>query len=339
MGWYAGVARPAFFALPPEAAHRVALALLSLPIPWKRVGGALDLPALQTTLGGIPVRNPIGLAAGFDKSMGHLDALGSLGFGYLVGGTVTRAPRRGNEKPRIVRDRSRASMVNSMGLPNPGAAAVAASLAGAPRSAPRIASIADEEIDAASAAVALLDPVVDGFELNASSPNAGWAHREAHVAALLDELASTTGKPIFVKLPPFETDDQREHVLSMAVSARDRGAAGLTCSNTRPVEEPRLRTGKGGLSGRALFGSTPAIVREVRAATGAAIPIAACGGIGSAGDVIACLEAGASTVQLYTALIYQGPGIVGALTRGLADRLLADGIGVADLVGAAADGA
>jgi dihydroorotate dehydrogenase len=335
MGWYASVGRPAFFALPPEASHRLALTLLSLPIPWRRVGGAIDDPALRTTLAGIPLRNPLGLAAGFDKSMRRLDALGALGFGYVVGGTVTRAPRPGNDKPRIVRDRSLASMVNAMGLPNPGAPAAAASLARARRTAPRIASIADEEIDAAAAALTVLDPFVDGFELNASSPNAGWAHREAHVSALLGELVGKTSKPIFVKLPPFETGTEREHVLAMAVSARDRGAAGLTCSNTRPVEEPRLPAGRGGLSGRRLFGATPVIVREVREATGSTIPIAACGGIASAGDVIACLEAGASTVQLYTALIYEGPGVVGALTRGLADRLRTDGITVADLVGAA----
>jgi dihydroorotate dehydrogenase len=338
MGWYASVGRPAFFALPPEAAHRLALALLSLPIPWRRVGGTVDDPALETTMGGIRLRNPLGLAAGFDKSMRRLDAFGALGFGYVVGGTVTRAPRSGNVKPRIVRDPSRASMVNAMGLPNPGAPAAAASLARTRRTAPRIASIADEEIEAAAATLALLDPLVDGFELNASSPNAGWVHREAHVVALLGDLTNKTDKPIFVKLPPFDTPDEREHVLSMAVSARDWGAAGLTCSNTRPVEEPRLRAGRGGLSGRPLFGSTPVIVREVRAATGGTIPVAACGGVASAGDVIACLEAGASTVQVYTALIYEGPGMVGALTRGLADRLRADGIGVADLVGAATDG-
>jgi dihydroorotate dehydrogenase len=338
MGWYASVGRPAFFALPPEAAHRVALTLLSLPIPWRRVGGAVEDPALETTLGGIRLRNPLGLAAGFDKSMRHLDALGALGFGYVVGGTVTRAPRSGNVKPRIVRDRSRESMVNAMGLPNPGAPAAAASLARTRRTAARIASIADEEIDAAAAALALLDPLVDGYELNASSPNAGWMHREAHVASLLGELGNKTDKPIFVKLPPFETADEREHVLSMAVSARDQGAAGLTCSNTRPVEEPRLRAGRGGLSGRPLFASTPVIVREVLSATGGTIPMAACGGVTSVADVIECLEAGASTVQLYTALIYQGPGIVGALMRGLADRLRADGMGVADLVAAATDG-
>jgi dihydroorotate dehydrogenase len=338
MGWYSSVGRPALFALPPETAHRVALALLGLPLPWKRIGGTSDDPALETAMGGIPLRNPIGLAAGFDKSMRRLDALGALGFGYVVGGTVTMAKRAGNDRPRIVRDRPRGSMVNAMGLPNAGAPAAAASLARARRTAPRIASIADEAIEDAAAAAALLGPLVDGFELNASSPNAGWAHREAHVAALLDELSAATDRPIFVKLPPFDTADEREHVLSMAVSAQGRGAAGLTCSNTRPVEEPRLPAGRGGLSGRPLFASTPSIVRHVRAATHGTIPIAASGGIASAGDVISCLEAGASSVQVYTAFIYEGPGFVGALTRGLADRLRADGIGVADLVRAAADG-
>ena len=86
------VGRRLFFALPPEASHRVAGALLGMPLPWRRLGGAVDDPVLATTLAGIPLRNPIGLAAGFDKTCAHLDALGSLGFGYVVGGTITRRP-------------------------------------------------------------------------------------------------------------------------------------------------------------------------------------------------------------------------------------------------------
>src|SRR5215471_8537799 len=147
MGWYDAIGRRAFFAMEPERSHRVALRLLGLPLPWRRIGGAIDDPSLGTTLAGVRVRNPIGLAAGFDKACTHLDALGSLGFGFVVGGTVTRAPRRGNPAPRIARDPARRALVNAMGLPNPGADAVARALARTERTAPRFVSIADEAVD------------------------------------------------------------------------------------------------------------------------------------------------------------------------------------------------
>ncbi|HLB62916.1 MAG TPA: dihydroorotate dehydrogenase 2 [Actinomycetota bacterium] len=318
MGLYRAVARPLLFALPPEAAHRVAGALLGLPLPWSRIGGAPDDPALRVSLHGIALANPIGLAAGFDKSCTHLDALGRLGFGYVVGGTVTRAPRRGNAKPRMVRDSDRGALLNSMGLPNPGADAAAEALRRSERTAPRIVSLADEGVEDVLAAFGVLEPLVDGFELNSSSPNAGWEHELAHVDLLVRELRARTGKPILVKLPRFETDEERDGVLGMAVVARDAGASGLTCSNTRPVEDARLSTGRGGLSGRPLSELTPGIVREVLEATGGTVPVHACGGISTAEDALACLRAGATTVQVYTGLVFEGPRIVGNIARGLA---------------------
>jgi dihydroorotate dehydrogenase len=316
-GWYGAVGRPAFFALPPEASHRVATAALALPLPWERIGGAARDRSLEVDLGGIRLPNPIGLAAGFDKSCRHLDALGRLGFGFVVGGTITRAPRKGNPKPRIVRSRRRGAIVNSMGLPNPGADAAAANLARAPRTAPRFASVADEDLEAAAAAVELLAPHVDGFELNASSPNAPWRHDAAHMGTLLTAFRERTDVPVLLKMPPFTSAEERATVLDLARAAVDAGAKGLVCSNTVPVEEHRLATGRGGLSGAPLRELTPQIVSDVAAATGRSVPIVACGGIFTTEDVRACLEAGATAVQLYTGLIYRGPGIVGHLTRGL----------------------
>ncbi len=333
MGSYPG--RRVFFALPPESAHRLAIALLGLPLPWERIGGgAHDDPRLHVSLAGIPLKNPIGLAAGFDKRCAHLDALGRLGFGYVVGGTVTRAPRSGKPKPRILRDPATASMVNAMGLPNPGSDAVARTLRRERRTSARLASLADEDTEDVLAIAHSLEPLVDGFELNASSPNAGWAHEADHIAELMGELSSHTTKPIFVKLPRSETDVERGTVLAMAAAAQERGAAGLTCSNTKPVGEPRLPGGRGGLSGRPLFERTLAIVREVRAATGGALPINASGGVFTIDEVLACIEAGATTVQVYTGLIYEGPRMVGTLTRGLARALAERGADVPSLVAA-----
>jgi dihydroorotate dehydrogenase len=319
MGWYEAVGRRAFFAMDPETSHRLAQRLLGLPLPWRRIGGVSDDPALATTLAGIPLRNPIGLAAGFDKDCRHLAALGLLGFGFVVGGTVTYAPRQGNPRPRIARDPGRRALVNAMGMPNPGAPAVARRLARSRRTCPRFVSIADEQLSDAIAAADLLAPHVDAIEINASSPNAGWTHRADHLGALSEAVRSSTGLPVLAKLPPFATDEERAGVLAMAGAATEGGANALTCANAVSVEDARMPTGRGGLSGGPLSARTPAIVAEVRATT--AVPIVACGGIFSAAEAAACLEAGAVAVQIYTALIYEGPGLPGMLTGGLAARV------------------
>jgi dihydroorotate dehydrogenase len=179
-------------------------------------------------------------------------------------------------------------------------------------------SLADEAIEDVLAAVDLLQPYVDGFELNASSPNAGWHHRADHVGELVSALVPRVDAPVFVKLPPFATDEERAGILAMAAAAADGGAAGLTCSNTRPVGDRRMSTGRGGLSGGPLTSATPEIVAVVRDATGGRLPINASGGIFNADDARACLDAGATTVQVYTGLIYEGPAILRELTTGLA---------------------
>jgi dihydroorotate dehydrogenase len=316
-GWYGTVGRPAFFAFPPEASHRVATSLLSLPLPWERIGGAMHDPALEVDLCGIRLRNPIGLAAGFDKTCRHLGPLGRLGFGFVVGGTITRASRKGNAKPRIVRTMEHRAIVNSMGLPNPGAEVAATNLSRAPGTSPRFASVADEDLSMAIETVELLAPHVEGIELNMSSPNAPWRHDPTHMTRLLEAFRGHTDRPLLVKLPPFTTDEDRATVLDLARAAVEAGAHGLVCSNTLPIEEPRLATGRGGLSGGPLTERTPRTVSDVVAATGPVVPIVACGGIFTSEDVRRCLDAGASAVQLYTSLIYRGPGIVASLTRGL----------------------
>jgi dihydroorotate dehydrogenase len=320
MGWYSAVGRRGFFALPPETAHRVAGLMLSLPLPWDRIGGASSDPSLAVTLAGIALRNPVGLAAGFDKTGAHVRALGALGFGYVVAGTFTQEPRRGNAYPRIARFPRQRSMVNAMGLPNPGAEIAASTLANRPRPAPVFVSIADQSRDAALATLELLSPHAEAIELNASCPNVEWGRDgddEAHLAELVTAMVAHTDRPLFVKLPPFMTDAAREGVLALARVAQDSGAAGITCSNTHPVATERVAAGKGGLSGRALWTHTPKIVAAIVEATGGAFPVNACGGIFTPEDARGCLDAGATTVQIYTSFIYEGPGIVGTLTRGL----------------------
>jgi dihydroorotate dehydrogenase len=320
MELYRRLGRPVFFALPPEGAHHLAQGLLRLPLPWRRIGGVPDDPALRTDLAGIPLRNPVGLAAGFDKSSRLVTSLGEIGFGYVVTGTVTLAARRGNAKPRIVRHPEHLAIVNSMGLPNKGAAYAARRLMKARRTAPVLVSLADEEVEDVVAAHTLLEPLADGIELNVSSPNAPWRTSRdnvEHLRRLLEALGPRRRKPLFVKLPPFRTDEERERALAMAKLAVDAGTQGLTCSNTIPVEEPLVRKGSGGLSGRPLLQDTLRIVREIREATGGAFVVNACGGIFAAEDATACLEAGAATVQVYTGMIYRGPQIVREICEGI----------------------
>ncbi|MEX2276138.1 MAG: dihydroorotate dehydrogenase 2 [Actinomycetota bacterium] len=322
MGVYRTIARPALFLLPPEASHRLAGAALALPLPWRALGSVPRDDRLGTDLAGIRVPNPIGLAAGFDKNARLIHTLARLGFGYTVAGTFTRRPRSGNPRPRIVRLPDRASLVNAMGLPNPGAAAAAVRLGKRSASGPRLASIADEEVEDAAEVHRLLEPLVDGIELNASCPNVSWGRdrdTEEHLAALVRALAPGKRRPLFVKLPPIGNDVERDAVIALASIAIDAGADGLTCGNTRLVDEPRLCVGRGGLSGAELRADTVSAVAQVRTEIGPDVPIQACGGIASGDDALACLEAGATTVQLYTSFVYQGPAVLRDICRRLLD--------------------
>jgi dihydroorotate dehydrogenase len=323
MGRSWALGRRFFFAVEPETAHRFAERLLALPLPWERIGAAPEDPAVATSIAGVAIRNPIGLAAGFDKTCRRLDALGRLGFGYVVGGTVTRRARTGSPRPRMIRDPEERALVNAMGLPNPGADAVARTLARTRRTAPRFVSVADEAIDDAIATVERVEPYADGLELNASCPNVSWGRdrdTEAHLRALVERIRTRSSKPLFVKLPPFATAAEREAVFALARIAQETAANGVTCGNSRPVTDARLAVGEGGLSGSPLWDGTPERVADVVEATDGELVVNACGGIFTAADAAACLDAGASTVQIYTALVYEGPRVAGDLARGLLER-------------------
>jgi dihydroorotate dehydrogenase len=323
MGWPWMLGRRAFFALDPERSHRVALSLLGMPAPWERIGGAVPDLGSAAEVAGVVLANRVGLAAGFDKACERLTPLGRLGFGYVVGGTLTHEPRAGNARPRIARTVSDRALVNAMGLPNPGAAAAGRALARAPRTTSRWVSLADEPTADAVAALRLVAPHADAIELNASSPNAGWSHRADHVREVGAAFTDETDRPLFVKLPPFRSDDERAGVLAMATAAAEAGASGITCANTVPVADVRLSTGRGGLSGGPLTLATPGMVASLREATG--LPVHACGGIFDAADARACLDAGAATVQIYTGFIYGGPRVVGDIVRGLRGEGAGDG--------------
>jgi len=332
---YSMIGRPLLFALPAEGAHRAAKAMLGLPLPWSAIGGAKSDPGLEVDIAGLRLRNPVGLAAGFDKDCSRLDALVGLGFGYVMGGTVTLAPRPGNPKPRVARYRSRRSLVNAMGFPNVGARAATANLLRSTNS-PKLVSISGSTPDEIVALFEQVAPAVDGVELNVSCPNVRWGRdvdTEALVRAVLPRLRGRGKKALFVKLPPYRSAPEREAILTLVKIGVDGGIDAITASNTLPIEAPEMSIGTGGLSGRDIFPDTVRIVADLFRETHGAIPINACGGIFDAHDAIECIRAGATTVQIYTGFVYEGPRVVRTILQGLMRALPYRGT-VRELVGA-----
>jgi dihydroorotate dehydrogenase len=315
---------------PPETAHDIAKWLFKRPLLWKLVSWRLAVrdPRLSVKLGKLALPNPVGLAAGFDKNCEMADTLFKIGFGYLTLGTVTLHPRQGNPKPRIWRHPTNA-LVNSMGLPNKGARAIAANLA-MKRSTggPVIISISGLSIEEFVECYKIMERLVDGVELNISTPNTVGVRifqDPNTLTALLEAIGEhrTAGKPVWVKLPPYFDDEQRENVHRLIDACVNAHIEGLTCANTKFVTEPRASIGAGGLSGPPIFEDMLKMVDDVHQYTEGRIPINACGGISSGLDAWKAFQAGASSIQLYTALAYHGPGIVSRINRQLL-RLLTD---------------
>jgi dihydroorotate dehydrogenase len=334
---YSTLVRPLLFTLPAEDAHALVKLGLGLPLPWKAIGAPPTDPALSVELAGLQLRNPIGLAAGFDKDCRRLDPLANLGFGFVIGGTITLAPRAGNARPRIGRYPARRSLVNAMGFPNPGADAVYDRLRSAKLS-PRLVSISGSTSDEVVALFERLEPAVDGIEFNVSCPNVRWGRdvdTEALLSQVVPRLRARSKKPLFVKLPPYRGQREREAILSLVKIATGSGVDAITASNTLPIEAPEMSIGTGGLSGRDIFPDTVRIVGDIYRETGGAVPINACGGIFSGEDAIACIRAGATTVQVYTGFIYEGPRVARNMLVALMHALPSHGT-VKELIGVAA---
>ena len=327
---YEALTRPLLFALPPETAQRAAdTALKAWPL-WRSLNAVMGQapPELASNLASISLKNPVGLAAGYDKNCETLPGLSSLGFGYVTCGTVTRHPRPGNPAPRLLRDPARRALLNSLGFPGNGLDAAVERIS---RDRPKIAdtpivvSVSGTEIDDIAACHRALEPLADAIEVNISSPNTANLrafHEPDALAELLDALNEDRGKPLFVKLPPFpeRESDPARHELAMTLAdvCVSRRVEALTVSNTQPVQDSRLAVGSGGLSGAPIFGQTLRMVAETRHRIGDSAQINACGGISSGWEAWQALAAGADTVQLFTALVYRGPGVARDIAAGLA---------------------
>ncbi|MFM8680599.1 MAG: quinone-dependent dihydroorotate dehydrogenase [Alphaproteobacteria bacterium] len=328
-----------------EDAHRAAILALRAAAPVLRGGG--DDPVLATPLWGLDFPNPVGLAAGFDKHAEAPDALLGLGFGSVEIGSVTPRPQPGNPRPRVFRLPEDGAVINRYGFNSEGIDAVAARLARRARRGVLGVNLGKnkETIDAAddyARGAAALARFADYMVVNVSSPNTPGLRALQDRAALdgllarVQEAMGAGAPPLLVKIAP---DMAREDLADIAEVALARGLAGIIVSNTTIARPPGLRGAArgeaGGLSGRPLLGPSTEVLREMRRLTGGRIALVGVGGIASGADAYAKIRAGASLVQLYTALVYEGPGLVARIRRELAALLRRDGFAsVAQAVGA-----
>ena len=326
---YTRAVRPLLFRLAPERAQRLAETILGAGPLWRAIA-RLEDRKLHTAIAGIRLPNPIGLAAGYDKDCRSLQRLSNLGFGYLVGGTVTAERRFGNPRPRLVRNPSAGSLVNSLGLPSSGADVVGRNLNRARGVAtPRIVSIAGVTEGEFLDCYRKLNSLCVGIELNISCPNTYGARvfqDSNRLLDLLSEIGPLKKGPLFIKLPPYPAGAGRDAVMKLVDACLDQGVEGVTVANTHPVSEERLHEKKGGLSGRPLLPHTLRMVREIRSRAGNDLVINGCGGISSGEDALQVLQAGANTLQIYTGFIYGGPRTIKRINRYLLDHMDREGM-------------
>lgn len=341
-----GLATLAMRGLDPEYAHGLAIKGLKLGL------GPLappDPPILATDLAGLRLPNPVGLAPGFDKDAEVYAPMLRAGFGFVECGTVTPLPQAGNPRPRLFRLWQDRAVINRMGFNNQGLEAFALRLAhhrsgvvGANLGANK------ESVDRLAdytAGLRRLWGMASYFTINISSPNtpglralqtrAALEDLLGRLIATADSLPQGVAVPMFLKVAPDLEDAEIEAIVETVAAA---GLAGVIVSNTT-VSRPHLRSRHavetGGLSGAPLLGLSTEILRRFRQAAAGRFLLIGAGGIGSGADAYAKIRAGASAVQLYSALAYEGPGLVVQIKRELAQRLQADGFrSVAEAVGA-----
>jgi len=342
---------PMLRTMEPEAAHRITIRALKSGFvpPAKRV---ID-PALAVRLWGLEFDNPVGMAAGFDKSAEVPDALIGQGFGFVEVGTLTPQPQPGNPKPRVFRLRRERAMINRLGFNNDGIDAAVRRLAGRRRTAPGIVGVniganrdSEDRIGDYARAVPAVAPYADYLVVNVSSPNTpglralqSRADLEELLAAVLDarpDEGAGAGVPVLLKIAPDLTPEDMRDIAEVTVKS---GIDGLIATNTTIDRPDGLKGGSsgeaGGLSGPPLFVRATEVLSEMYRLTKGKLPLIGVGGISSGADAYAKIRAGASLVQLYTALIYAGPGLIGEIVRDLGVRLRADGFDtLADAVGA-----
>lgn len=328
---YTHLVRPLLFRFPAEPVQKFVEKSLHNPLLWKTLHPAFQVRdrRLNTTMCGLPLSNPVGLAAGFDKDCEMVSSLASLGFGYLTVGTVTAHPRPGNPKPRLFRIEDDSSLVNAMGFPSKGLVPAARRLESyrSERSTvPLVVSVSGVTVEEIVQCHRRLEALADAVEINISSPNTAGLrlfHSPDALDGLLQAVNEARHRPLIVKLPPYPApnvpaDDfarSRDSLMALVRVCKDNGVDGLTVANTRPTKDSRLSVGAGGLSGRPIFSRTLEMVRDVRSEVDEGMTINACGGVFTGEDAISAIRAGANTIQLYTSFVYRGPTVAREINR------------------------
>jgi dihydroorotate dehydrogenase len=328
--------------LPPETAH--ALAIWALGRGFAPTVTLPSLSRLRTSFCGFELAHPLGLAAGFDKNAEAVPGLFGLGFSFVEIGTVTPRPQAGNPRPRLFRLRREQALINRMGFNNGGLDAMRARLArGAARPGPLGANIganrdACDPVADYLACLGGLYALVDYVTINVSSPNTpglrdlqSRGRLDGLLCALLEARAALAGpappKPLLLKIAPDLAPHEEEAVAEVALG---RSIDGLIIGNTttaRPqVVRSRHRAEPGGLSGAPLFLRSTEQLARFHRLTGGRLPLVGVGGICRGGDAYAKVRAGASALQLYTALVYRGPRVVSRILAELDQLLALDGI-------------
>jgi dihydroorotate dehydrogenase len=341
------LARPILHSLDPETAHRLTLRLLAAGLvpPQPRDAD----PILATRLFGLDLTNPLGLAAGFDKNAAVPHRMYGQGFGYVEVGGVTPLPQAGNPRPRLFRLSADQAVINRMGFNNDGLDQMAARLArhrlpGRLIGANLASNSASEApVEDFATLVGRLAPLADFLTIDISCPNTrnGKQFQQPGPLAVLLARAkqaredSGAAPHLVVKIAPDLDDAELQAIIAVVVAA---GMDGLIVSNTTiardGLADPQAGE-RGGLSGRPLFERSTELLRRCYALAGGAFPILGLGGIASGADAYAKIRAGASAVQLYTALVFHGPAVVTRIKRELAALLRRDGFAsVAAAVGA-----
>ena len=333
--------RPLVFALDAETAHRATIAGLKM-MPARRP--AEFPPLLRTTVAGLDFPTPVGLAAGFDKDAEVPQQMLSLGFGFVEVGTVTPRPQQGNPKPRLFRLSEDRAVINRMGFNNRGQQSAFARLTECTNTHGVIGVNIGANKDSADriadyvAGVRAMTRMSRYLTINISSPNTPGL-RGLQDAGALEELLAAVGEarttePIFLKVAPDLEAGDPDRIVRAAI---DHKIDALIVSNTtvsRPPLRSRLASEQGGLSGQPLKPLALKALRDFRAASGGEIPLIGVGGIANADDAWERIRAGASLVQLYSAMVYEGPGIARRIAHGLAQRLAREGFAsIAEAVG------
>lgn len=334
----------------PETGHRLAIrALAAGLVP---AGRKFSDSALATSVWGLNFLNPVGTAAGFDKNAEVVDAALGLGFGFVEIGTVTPRPQPGNPKPRLFRLPADEAVINRMGFNNDGLDAVLRRLSRRRRTGLVGVNIgknrdAEDALADYVTGVKAAAPLADFLVLNVSSPNTPGLRglqRRAELAALLeaalaarDEAAKEPGRPpLLVKIAPDLSGDELEDIAATCLETQIDGIIATNTTITRPEDLSGPDAGQdGGLSGRPLFELSTRILGDLYRLTEGCIPLIGVGGVSNGEQAYAKIRAGASLVQLYSAMVYHGPGLANRINRELAALLRRDGFSrIAEAVGA-----